>query len=186
MVRIPQTTVKPITATTTTVKPITATTTTLTTTTIKPTTVTTTTLTTVSTTLTTTNANAKCSAGNQTFNYQNSLNLINSTSIETDTYYGVSDSSDTLSANNAGECCDACQNYGSLCLAYSYLDDQKICYIYYDYLPTKTSRLSTVSGSLNSAFTTTQVTPSTTANPNCAYGIDFLQIFFINLFNINF
>lgn len=61
-------------------------------------------------------------------------------------YYGDSDHSDFTSLDNLSSCCDLCKNMGEHCLAFSFLSDQKICYIYFGNLPKKILRINTVSG----------------------------------------
>lgn len=94
-----------------------------------------------------TNIKSKCQLGKKIVKNINRKNKINFRKlIEMDYFYGYSDSSDFTGASNVGACCDYCKGIGAHCLAFSFLIDQQICYIYYDLLPEKQNRNNTISG----------------------------------------
>ena len=51
--------------------------------------------------------------------------------IETGAYYGApANAFDFQNADSVGDCCNLCKADGANCAAFSYITDQKMCYIY--------------------------------------------------------
>ena len=69
-------------------------------------------------------------------------------------FFGFADSADIVAASSIGECCNACKNKGKRCLAFSFLSDQAVCYIYLDSLSDKDKvyRDQATSGFVNPAY----------------------------------
>lgn len=70
--------------------------------------------------------------------------------FEANAYYGDAlVAFDFRNANTLGDCCDLCAQSGSNCAQFSFLQDNLICYIYSNPLPSKQFRTNTTGGSLN-------------------------------------
>ncbi len=65
----------------------------------------------------------------------------------------TSDSSDVMSASNLGECCFVCQSYVLECVAFSFLADQSMCFLYkYGSPLEKIYRDKSISGIVNTNY----------------------------------
>lgn len=86
-------------------------------------------------------------------------------------YYGdANDAYDFQNARSYSECCDICSQEYQNCAAFSYLSNNKLCYIYSNPLPPKQTRFNTTSGTLDPNYpgyipTTTNSAPTTTKPP---------------------